>query len=135
MLLYFIPFRFPSRSKHPPTDILKFLVITLSNQDKKFSLVRVDEDGALARPSESTKTCHNMNIIVQTTGGDESSINYKSKSPNRKIANITRAILLKSIHKKGLWLFAYQYSIWIYRLTNSRLCGDVNYFLWHGTRP
>ena len=42
-------FGFPSRSKRPPLGILKFLVTTLINQDKKVALIRVDEDGALAR--------------------------------------------------------------------------------------
>ena len=39
-----------------------------------------DEDGSLARSSESMKICHNMNIIVQTTCGYASSINGKSES-------------------------------------------------------
>ena len=73
------PFGFPSRSKRPPLDILKFIVATLRNQDKKVAFVIDDEDGALARSSEFMKTCHNMNIIVQTTGGDASSINGKLK--------------------------------------------------------
>ena len=72
------PFGLPSRSKRPPLDILKFLVTTLRNQDKKFASIRVDEDGALDRSSEFMRTCHNMNIIVQTTGGDDSSLNGKS---------------------------------------------------------
>ena len=42
-----------------------------------------------------------MNIIVQTTGGDASSLNCKIESPNRTLANVTRAILLKSSHKKN----------------------------------
>ena len=46
------------------------------------TFVRVDEDGALARYSEFIKTCHNMNIIFQTTGGETSSLNCKSESPN-----------------------------------------------------
>ena len=71
-------FGFPSRIKRPPIDILKFLAATLSNQDKKVVFVRVDEYGALARPSEFMNACHNMNIIVQTTGRDESSLNGKS---------------------------------------------------------
>ena len=41
-----------------------------------------------------------MNIIVQTTGGDASSINGKNESPNKTLGNITRAILLNSSHKK-----------------------------------
>ena len=44
-------FGFTSRSKHPPLDILKFLVTTLINQDKKVAFIRVDEDGALSRSS------------------------------------------------------------------------------------
>ena len=56
------PFVFPSED----------LVTTLRNQDNKVAFIRVNEDGALARPSEFMKTCHNMNIIVQTTGGDAS---------------------------------------------------------------
>ena len=59
------PFGFPSRSTRPPLDILKILVMTLRNQDKKVAFIRVDEYGALARTSEFMKTCHNMNIIVR----------------------------------------------------------------------
>ena len=76
-----------------------------------------------------------MNIIVQTTGGDEFSINGKSEIPNKTLANITRAILLNSSHKRELWLFAYHYVIWLSRRTDNILRGDVPYFLWHGTRP
>ena len=57
---------------------LKFPVNTLRNQDNKVAFVQVDEDGALARSSEFMKTCHSMNIIVQTTGGDAYSLNGKS---------------------------------------------------------
>ena len=46
-------------------------------------------------------TCHNMNIIVQTTGGDASSLNGKSKSPNKTLANITRALLLNQATRKN----------------------------------
>ena len=40
------------------------------------------------------KTCHNMNIIVQTTGGDAYSINGKSEISNKAIYNIRRDLLL-----------------------------------------
>ena len=94
------PFGFPSRSKRSPLDILKLLVTTLRNQDKKVALIRVDEYGALSRSSELMKTCHSMNIIVQTTGGDASSLNGKSEIPNKTLANITRSLLLNSSYKK-----------------------------------
>ena len=42
------PFVLPARSKRPPLDILKVLVTTLRNQDKKVAFTRVDEYGALA---------------------------------------------------------------------------------------
>ena len=101
------PFGFPSRSKRSPLDILKLVVTTSRNQDKKFALIRVDEDGALARSSEFMRTCHNMNIIVQTTGGDASSLNGKNESPNKTLANITKAHFSNSSHKKELWCLAY----------------------------
>ena len=85
----------PIQKKRPPLDILKFIVTTLRNQDKKVSFIKFYSDGALARSSEFMKTCHNMNIIVQTTCGDSSSINGKSKIPNKTLANIMRALLLK----------------------------------------
>ena len=129
------PFGFPSRSKRPPLDILKFLVTTLRNQDKKVSFIRVDEDGALDRSSEFMRTYHSMNIIVEITGGDVSSLNGKSESPNKTLANITRALLMNSSHKKELWCFAYKYAIWLSRRTENRLRGDVPYFLWHRIRP
>ena len=85
------PFGFPSKSKFTPLDILKIIVTKLKNQDKKVALVRIDDDGALKRYYEFTKTCHNTNITFQTTG---SSINGKSKIPNKTLANITGDILL-----------------------------------------
>ena len=75
-------------------------VNTLINQDKKVAFIRVDEYGALARYSEFMKTCHNMNIKVQTTGGYASSISGKSEIPDKTLANNTRALIMNSSHKK-----------------------------------
>ena len=100
MLCYFITLWFPSRIKRPPLDMLKFLVTKLRNQDKKVEFVRVDEDVELSRSSEFMKACHNMNLIVQTIGGYAYSLNGKSESPNKKLANIARDIILDSSHKK-----------------------------------
>ena len=43
-----------------------------------------------------------MNIIVQTTFGGSSSLNGKSESPNNTLANITKSLLMVSIHKKTI---------------------------------
>ena len=89
------PFVFSSRIKCPNLDILKFIVTTLVNQNKKVSFIQVDEYGALKLSYESIKTFHNMNIIVQTKDRDAYSPNGKIEIPNNNPANITRAILLK----------------------------------------
>ena len=68
-------FGFSYRTKHPPIDILKNFVTTLRNQDKKVSFILFDEDGALTRYPEFMRTCHNINFIVKTKGGDEFSLN------------------------------------------------------------
>ena len=94
------PFGFTFRSKCPPLEILKLFVTTLSNQDKKVAFICFYEDGELARSSEYMKTCHNMNILVQITGGGVSSLNGKSEISNKTLYNITRALLLNSSHKK-----------------------------------
>ena len=62
------PFGFQIRSKRLPLDILKIIVNKLINQYKKVVFIWVDEDVSTSRSSEFTKTCHNMNIIVQTKG-------------------------------------------------------------------
>ena len=56
--------------------------------------VLFNEYGALSRYSEFMNTCHSMNIIVQSKGGDEFYLNNKGEIPNKKLANITIAFLL-----------------------------------------
>ena len=63
------PFGLPPISNCPPLDILKYIVATLSNQDKKVAFIRLYEDEELARSYEFMQTYNNMNIKVQTTGG------------------------------------------------------------------
>ena len=70
-----------------------------------------------------------MNIIVQTTGGDSSSINGKIESHNKTLANITGYLLLNSSHNIEPCCFAYQYTIWLSCQTDNRLRGDVTYLL------
>ena len=94
------PFVFPSKRKLLPLDSLKKNVTALSNQDKKVAFIQVDGDGSLERSYWFMKICHNMNIIVQTIGGDAYSINGKSEIPNNTLYNVTRALLVNSSNKK-----------------------------------
>ena len=97
------PFGFLSRRKLPYLEILKFLVTTLRNQDKKVAFIQVDEDVGLERSSELMRTCQNMNTIVQNIGGYASSLNGKSEIPNNTLDNITGALILNSSKKYKLW--------------------------------
>ena len=96
------PLEFPIRIKCPLLENLNFIVTKLKNQDKKVASMRFDEDGELAISSEFIKTCQNINNIVQTTGGDKSSLSGKSEIPNITHAFIKTDLLLKSSHKNEL---------------------------------
>ena len=111
VLLLHTPLGFHTESKVILLTYSKFLVAKLRNQDKKVAVTRVYEDVALVKSSGFINTCHNINIIVQTTGGYGSSLNGKNEIPTKTLANITISIILDSIYKKELWCFAYQYFI------------------------
>ena len=64
------PVGFPSRIKILPLDVLSFIVVKFRNQERKVVFILVNEDGWLSRYSGFMKTIRNINIIVQTTGGD-----------------------------------------------------------------
>ena len=95
MFCYFIPLGFPSTIKRLTLDILKFIVTTLMNQNKKVALILLDQDVAQKIYSGFLNTGDNMKSIVQTIGGYASSINEKSEIPNKILANFTRTLLPK----------------------------------------
>ena len=125
-------FGFPSIIKWTTIDILKLLATISKNQEKTVAFIQVYEYWALERSSKFMKTCHRMNITVQTTGGYASSFNGKRETPNNKQANITRGILLKSSNRQEFYFFPYQYAIWISRRTENMFCGNFPYLLWYG---
>ena len=100
------PFGFQYRIKRTPFDIIKFIVTTLMNQDKKVVFIRVQENGSLASFPEFMKTCHNMNIIVKNKGWDVYSLNGKIEIPNKALVKITRPLLLKSRNNFGVLPFS-----------------------------
>ena len=111
------------------------MLTTLKNTDKQILFVGVDTYYALETSSEFMRKCHTINIIVQTTGGDTSSLNGKQGSPNNTLDNIKRALLMNSSNKKKHLCLDYKYSIWISYLTDNMFHGDVPELLWHGSRP
>ena len=89
------PFGFSYKRKILSLDILNCFVTKLSNQGNRVSFLQVGRYVSLALFSEFIRACHNMNIIVQTTGGDASSINGKTEIPTNTLANTTRDLLMK----------------------------------------
>ena len=52
-------------------ETLKFPVTTNStNQENKVEFIRVYKNVKLYRSLKFARTCHDMNILVQTAGGD-----------------------------------------------------------------
>ena len=107
MFFYCIPLWIISKIKRPSIDILKFLVAKKTNQDIKVAFILVGENGALEKSSESMETCRNMNVTLQNTGGDVSSLNGKNEIPNKTLANNKISLLLNLNHKKEHCCFIY----------------------------
>ena len=68
------------------------MINTLINKYKKMEFIQVEKDGAPERYSECMRTFHNMNIMVQTTGGDTSPLNRKNEIPNKTLDNTRNKI-------------------------------------------
>ena len=63
-----------------------------------------------------------LQIIVETTGGYNSSVNGKVERPHQTIKNMVRVQLISRGHDDELWCLTYQYTIWIIaRLYHSRI--------------
>ena len=83
----------------------------------------MDEGGELAQSADFMALClDELGIIVETTGGHNSSVNGKVECPHGTIKDMVRVQLLSRGHKDDLWCFCYQYTIWIMaRLYNHRV--------------
>ena len=91
-------FAFPTRSKRVPLDILNWLLSILEQEGKIVRIIRVDEDGALARSREFCKLIQKKNITLQTTGGYMSSLNGMVERPHRDAHKATRISIGSNSH-------------------------------------
>ena len=68
--------------------------------------MRVDEDGAFSNSTDVTNLIvDEINIYMETNGGDASWLNGKNEQHNRRIYNISRAGLLYSNQHESKWFF------------------------------
>ena len=84
------PFNFPSKSRAPPLEILKYLIRTIRSMGFQVVFIKVDEDGALAQSSQFCKGIMEENCVLQTTGGGNSLSNGIVERANGFDANIVR---------------------------------------------
>ena len=139
-------FAFPTKSKSPPLDIVKWFVNTIRSMGYKAIFFRVDEDRALARSSEFSSLILELNGIIQTTGGYNSENNGKVERPHRTLGDMVRSMLgtanivfgdklPKGMTIKQFWCFALQNACEKLRRIYNKNRGETPYFLVHHQKP
>jgi hypothetical protein len=140
------PFSFPTKNKAPPLDPIRFTINTLRSQGFQVNFIRVDEDKALANSAEFCKLICDMNCILETTGGGNSTNNGMVERGNRVNANMVRTALTTmqtilgddlppDFNIEELWCFALQHSVFVRRRLYNRMRKEIPYFLVYKRRP
>ena len=139
------PFGFPCRAKTPPLEIVRWVISTIRTMGYTVLFIRVDEDSSLANSSEFCTLVQDMNCLLETTGGGNSTNNGMVESGNRSRGNMVRSILStmnvifghelpSDIKMEAFWCFAYQHACFIQRRLFNRLRNESPYFLVHNSR-
>ena len=85
---------FPTQSRSAPLEQMRYFVGNLRLQGYSTDVVRMDEDGSLARSTEFMMMCtEELKLVVQTTGGYNSENNGMVESPIKPIKCCIRAFL------------------------------------------
>ena len=140
------PFAFPTKSKVPPIDILRWLMSSLRSLGHVINFIRVDEGGELANSSVFAEFVFKNNCILQTTGGGNSTNNGIVERGNRTKADMIRSqlttmsILMKSylppdFKIETLWCFVYCHTAFVMRRMYNRSRKDIPIFLVEQRRP
>jgi hypothetical protein len=87
------PFSFPTKNKAAPLDPIRYTITTLRSQGFQVNFIRVDEDKALANSAEFCQLICDLNCVLETTGGGNSTNNGMVERGNRVNANM---VLYKS---------------------------------------
>ena len=128
-------YRFLTRSKRPPCDLIKWLIHVLRKQNRPINFIRFDEGGELARSTEINQVLLDHDIVMQTTGGYASHLNGRTERGHRTDADSVRAMLFAAGLENKYWCFALMYHQFIKR----RWCNYPQlitpYELWHDTKP
>ena len=123
---------FPTRSRNPPLQQVKWLVKHLRAQGYSFVELRVDEDGALAQSSEFMGMCTaELHIAVQTTGGYNSEANGMVESPIKPVKRMMRAMIVGAGFGDEMWCFSFQYALYVLDRSYHRMLDDMPLAKWN----
>ena len=123
-------FVLPNRSKCSPVSLLKATISVSRSVRYSCTIIIHDEGINLTKLVDFMITLHDLHMIVETTGGYESTINGKLELPNWKFKNMLHSQLISRFHNEKLWCFFYQYSGWLVRRLINKRIGNVPIISW-----
>ena len=140
------PFGFPTKSKAPPIELLRWLLGTLRSMGYVVNFIRVDEGGELANSSSFAEFVFKSDCILESTGGGNSTNNGKVERQNRTKGDMIRAELstLNFMIKDDLpdqmpvesfWCLSYCHANFVKRRMYSHTLKDTPHFAVTGKRP
>ena len=108
--------------------------------------IRVDEDGALAKSTEFCRLVVELDCLLETTGGGNSSNNGISERSNYTRADMMRSqlsvmhilfgkYLPKDVDINSYWCFAYVMAGFVQRRIYNRMHDEIPFYLVHKQRP
>ena len=123
---------FPTRSRRPPIEIMRFVVNHLRRQGYPVNILRVDEDGALCKSSNFMKVCvEELEMVVQGTGGYNSENNGMVESPIKPIKRMIRVSLIGAGMEDTLWCVAFEYAVYLLNHRYNRMIDDLPIVKWY----
>lgn len=129
-------FKFCTRYKRAPVDIIKWIIQTINNQGHQVKYVRFDEGGELARSHEiNSMLVEEFQIIMQTTGGYASHLNGAVERGNRTDADTVRSMLYSAGLPDEFWCFALLYANYVHRRWCTYPETVTPYEKWTKTKP
>ena len=140
------PFGFPTKSKSPPIEILRWIIGTLRSMGYVVNFVRVDEGGELANSSSFAEFIFKSDCVLESTGAGNSTNNGKVERQNRTKADMIRAalstlgIMIKDdlpedLSIESFWCLAYTHSNFVKRRMYHRMKQSTPHFLISNKKP
>ena len=140
------PFGFPTESKSPPIEILRWLIGTLRSMGHVVNLIRVDEGGELANSSSFAEFVFKSDCVLESTGAGNSTNNGKVERQNRTKADMIRSGLSTlqlligddlpdDLPVEKFWCLTYQHANFIKRRLFHRLRKSTPHFLVSQKKP